>query len=106
MTDRGGQEGLPWCRTSDTPTRWHHTKEARGMMTTEQALLKARGQFDHLIELVQQATGRGERIDLVERDLMRNLLALGHSLLTTFIAQQGQGDSGPEITTAEGTTAA
>ena len=75
------------------------------MMATEQALLKARGQFDQLVDSVQQAAERGERIDLVERDLMRHLLALGHSLLTTFVAHQGDGDSGPEITTTEGTTA-
>jgi hypothetical protein len=74
------------------------------MMATEQAILKARGQFDAIVCLVRQAAQRGERIDLVERDLMHNLLALGRSLLTAYVAQQGDGDSGPEVTTAEGTT--
>src|SRR5262245_62768628 len=75
------------------------------MMATEQAILKARGQFDEIVDLVRQAAERGERIDVLERDLMHNLLALGHSLLTVYVAQQGDGDSGPAITTAEGTTA-
>jgi hypothetical protein len=75
------------------------------MMATEQAILKAWGQFDEIVDLVRQAAERGERVDVVERDLMHNLLALGHSLLTVYVAQQGDGDSGPEITTAEGTTA-
>lgn len=52
------------------------------MMATEQAILKARGQFDGIVTLVREAAERGERIDRVERDLMHNLLALGHSLLT------------------------
>jgi hypothetical protein len=75
------------------------------MMAAEQAILKARGQFDEIVDLVRQAAERGERIDVVERDLMRHLLALGHSLLMAYVAQQGNGDCGPEITTAEGATA-
>jgi hypothetical protein len=75
------------------------------MMATEQAILKARGQFDEIVDLVRQAADLGERIDVVERDLMRHLLALGHSLLTAYVAQRGDGDCGPEIATAEGATA-
>jgi hypothetical protein len=74
------------------------------MMATEQAILKARGQFDEIVNLVREAAERGERIDLVERDLMHSLLALGHSLMTAYVAQQGDGDCGPESTTAEGAT--
>jgi hypothetical protein len=73
-------------------------------MATEQAILKARGQFDELVDLVRQAADRGQRIDVVERDLMRTLLALGQGLLTVYVAQQGDGDCGPEVTTAEGAT--
>ncbi|MFO0889341.1 MAG: ISKra4 family transposase [Isosphaeraceae bacterium] len=74
------------------------------MMATEQAILKARGQFDLIIDLVRQAAERGERIDTVERDLMHSLLSLGHSLLTAYVARQGDGDCGPESTTAQGAT--
>jgi hypothetical protein len=75
------------------------------MMATEQAFLKARGQFDQIMDVVREAAERGERIDRVERDLMRHLLALGHSVLTAYVAQQGDGDCGPECPTAEGATA-
>jgi hypothetical protein len=74
------------------------------MMVMEQAIFKAREQFDQIVDLVREAADRGERIDLVERDLMHHLLALGHSLLTAYVARQGDGDCGPESTTAHGAT--
>jgi hypothetical protein len=74
------------------------------IITTERAALKAREQFDALRDLVQQAAHQEQRIDTVERSLMRQLLALGHSLLSAFVAQQGDGDPGPEAETAGGQT--
>jgi hypothetical protein len=68
-------------------------------LAPEQAALKAQEQFGHLIDLVRQAAQEGRRIDSVERDLMRHLLALGHTLLSGFVAQQGDGDLGPEAPT-------
>jgi hypothetical protein len=64
------------------------------MMATEEAILEARGQFDGIVDLVRQAAERGERIDLVERDLMRNLLALGHSLMTAYVASRATATAG------------
>ncbi len=75
------------------------------IMAPEQAALKAKEQFDSLLGLVQRAVRDGDRIDTVERDLMRQLLCLGHTLLSAFVAQQGDGDLGPEARTAEGRTA-
>jgi hypothetical protein len=75
------------------------------IMAPELAALKARQQFDHLQDLINQAAQDGQRIDSVERDLMRHLLALGHTLLCSFVAQQGDGDLGPEAPTPEGGTA-
>ena len=72
------------------------------IITPEQATLKARERFDSLLDLVRRASDDGPRIDTVERDLMRHLLALGHDLLTAFVARQGDGDRGPEVETAEG----
>jgi hypothetical protein len=72
------------------------------IITPEQATLKARERFDSLLDLVRRASDDGRRIDTVERDLMRHLLALGHDLLTAFVARQGDGDRGPEVETAEG----
>jgi hypothetical protein len=75
------------------------------MMITELAPLKAQAQFEQMLGFIRQAAEEGQRIDSVERDLMRHLLALGHSLLCSFVAQQGDGDLGPEVTTPEDRTA-
>jgi len=75
------------------------------MMTPEQAALKAQEQFDALRDFVQQAARDGQRIDTVERELFRQLLGLGHSLLSAFVAGQGDGDLGPQVETAEGRSA-
>jgi hypothetical protein len=72
------------------------------IITPEQATLKAQERFEHLLGLVRQASQDGQRIDTVERDLMRQLLALGHDLLTAFVAHQGDGDRGPEVETTDG----
>ncbi|HSB82537.1 MAG TPA: ISKra4 family transposase [Candidatus Methylomirabilis sp.] len=79
-----------------------HTGGLVMIITPEQAALKAQERFDHLLDLVRQASHDGERIDTVERDLMRHLLALGHDLLALFIAKQGDGDLGPTMQTSEG----
>jgi hypothetical protein len=75
------------------------------IITPEQAALKAQVQFDALRDFIQKAAREGQRIDAVERGLMRQLLALGHTLLTAFVAHQGDGDLGPEVETAGGRTA-
>ena len=74
------------------------------IITPEHAALKAQERFHHLLDLVQPASQDGQRIDTVERDLMRHLLALGHDLLTAFVAHQGDGDRGPEVQTPDGPT--
>ena len=72
------------------------------IMAQEEALLKGREQFDQMVELIRQASHDGQRIDTVERDLMRQLLGLGHTLLSLFVAQQGDGDLGPTAQTTDG----
>ena len=57
------------------------------IITPEQAVLKAQQQFDSLRDFVHQAAQDGQRIDTVERELFRQLLGLGHSLLSAFVAQ-------------------
>jgi hypothetical protein len=72
------------------------------IITPEQAALKAQDQFDALNQFVRQAAQDGTRIDTVERELFRRLLGLGHSLLSAFVALQGDGDLGPEAETPGG----
>jgi hypothetical protein len=74
------------------------------IITPEQAALKARHQFDALRDFVQQAARDGQRIDTVEREVFRQLLGLGHTLLSAFVAAAGDGDLGPQAETPEGRT--
>src|ERR1700722_9110272 len=68
------------------------------IMTQEEAFLKAQQQLHDLISFAQQASQDRLRIDLVERGLFSRLLQLGHSLLTAFVAQAGNGDVGQSTT--------
>jgi hypothetical protein len=72
------------------------------IITPEQAALKAQEQFDSLRDFVDRAARDGQRIDTVERELFRQLLGLGHSLLSAFVARQGDGDLGPQAETPDG----
>src|SRR3954451_20058456 len=74
------------------------------IITPEQTALKAQAQFDSLSNFVQQAARDGQRIDTVEREIFRQLLGLGHTLLSAFIAAHGDGDIGPQAETPEGCT--
>lgn len=72
------------------------------IIAPEQAVLKAQQQFDALRDFVRHAADEGQRIDTVERGLIQRSLAQGHTLLSTFVAVQGDGDLGPQAETAEG----
>ena len=74
------------------------------IMAQEQAFLKARQQLQAMVAFVEQAADDGQRIDLAERELFSQLLTLGHTLLSAFVAAQGEGDAGPELQAAEGHT--
>src|SRR3954466_7832278 len=94
-----------WGRTSvSTHPMRPHPGDLAMIITPEQTALKARVQFDALRDYVQQAARDGQRIDTVERELFRQLLGLGHTLLSAFVAAQGDGDLGPQAETPEGRT--
>jgi hypothetical protein len=71
-------------------------------MTPEQAFLKAQAQFQDLLASVRQAGADGQRLDQVERGLFRQLLQLGFSLLSGFVAAAGEGDVGPTAPAPDG----
>jgi hypothetical protein len=73
------------------------------MMTQEQAFLKAQDQLQALLAFVRSCATGHARIDAVERGLFTHLLALGHSLLTGFVAAAGDGDVGPTAAAPDGT---
>jgi hypothetical protein len=74
------------------------------ILTQEQAFLKAEKQLHKLMALVRQAADEGWRIDQAERSVMGELLQVGHSLLSAFVAGHGDGDAGETTTTPEGET--
>lgn len=75
------------------------------ILTQEQAFLKAEKQLQALMASVEQAAEQGQRIDQVERNVMEQLLQVGHSLLIAFVARHGDGNVGPTTATLDGETA-
>jgi len=67
------------------------------IMTQERAFLKSREQLQAIEAYVEEASSQGERIDKVERELFSQLLLIGQTLLTGFVAAQGDGDAGPTL---------
>ena len=67
------------------------------IVSQEKAFLKAQAQLQKMCGFVEQAAKDEQRIDEVERELFSQLLAVGLTLLTAFVAAQGDGDSGAEL---------
>jgi hypothetical protein len=67
------------------------------MMSKDQALHKAERQCSRLKHLVELAIDKGWRVDELERTTFAELLDIGLSLLTAFVAAQGNGDQGPQL---------
>jgi hypothetical protein len=63
----------------------------------EMDILKAKEEFDNMLDMVQKAAQEGTRIDLVEQDLWNRLLRLGLIALGGFVHAQGTGDLGPTL---------
>lgn len=73
------------------------------IMAQEREFLKAESQLKELVNYVRGASQQGERIDQVERGIFQRLLAVGHTLLSAFVAAQGDGDRGETIEHGERT---
>jgi hypothetical protein len=58
------------------------------IMAQENALLKAKEEFQKIEETIRQATIQGKRIDAVEENLWNQMLGLGRLMLTSFVAGQ------------------
>jgi hypothetical protein len=74
------------------------------ILTQEQAFLKAEKQLQDLMASVRQAADQGWRVDQVERSVMEQLLQVGLSLVTAFVARHGDGDVGESMVMAKGET--
>jgi hypothetical protein len=73
------------------------------ILNQEQLLLKARQQFGAIEQALVEHTQRQTRIDLFERSLFTQLLALGLTLLQAFVAAAGMGDEGECLSVGERT---
>ncbi len=67
------------------------------ILAQERGFLKAQRQLQSMGRFVEQAAKQEQRIDQVERELFSRLLAMGLTLLETFVAAQGDGDAGEEL---------
>lgn len=67
------------------------------IMAQEKHIIKAREEFDALLDWIDQADEEGLRIDQVERGLFSRLLAIGFVLLEAFVAKFGPGDAGKTV---------
>ncbi len=74
------------------------------ILSQERAFLKAHEHFEAMQAFIQQAAADGQRIDQVERELFRQLLVIGHALLSAFVAAAGDGDAGATLETPDGRT--
>lgn len=73
------------------------------ILAQEQRFRKALEAFERLMQYVQRAEQKDERVDVVERELFGWLLKLGFELLETFIERCGAGDAGPTLPCGERT---
>ena len=67
------------------------------IMSKQEALHKAERHFSQLKKLVEQAIDEGWRVDQLERTTFTEMLDMGYSLLTAFVAAQGDGDQGAQM---------
>ena len=67
------------------------------IMSQEQAFLKSQQQLQSVLDFIEQSASDGQRIDLVERELFSQLLAIGLTLLNGFVGSHGDGDAGEQV---------
>jgi len=67
------------------------------ILAHEQAFLKAKKEFESMIDLAKQAATNGVRVHKVETDLWAGMLTLGRHMLQGYVDAQGTGDLGPTL---------
>lgn len=68
------------------------------IMAQERTILKGQIQLDEMVAFVRKAVQDGQTIDKVERNLWHSLLALGQTLLASYVEGVGSGDVGESMT--------
>ena len=67
------------------------------VLAKEQAFLKAKEEFQNMIELAKQAASNGVLVHHLEVDLWAGLLKMGRHMLQGYVDSQGTGDIGPTL---------
>ena len=67
------------------------------IMSQEQALFKAKKDFELIEATIRRAAVDGQRVDLFEQDLWTQMLDLGRTLMQAFVELQGSGDLGETL---------
>ena len=67
------------------------------IIAQEQRFIKAREEFEAMLNWLDQTSDEALRIDQVERGLFSRLLALGFALLEAYVAKLGCGDAGETV---------
>jgi hypothetical protein len=68
------------------------------IMAQERMILKGQAQLDEMAAFVRKAVQSGQPVDAVERSLWSSLLALGRTLLASYVEGVGPGDVGETLT--------
>jgi hypothetical protein len=67
------------------------------ILAQETGFLKAQKQLEKMFDFVRQASEQEKRADQVERELLRQVLAMGLSLMKEFVSRAGPGDEGRQV---------
>lgn len=67
------------------------------IIAQENALLKAKEEFQRIEHVIRKATIDGTQINVIEEELWDHMLGLGRLLLTSFVVGHGTGDIGPTL---------
>ncbi|MCH7753104.1 MAG: hypothetical protein IH898_13250, partial [Planctomycetes bacterium] len=67
------------------------------IIAQEKLFIKAREEFEAMLNWINQVDDEGLRIDQVERELFSRLLAIGFELLTAYVTKFGCGDAGETV---------
>src|SRR4030065_113412 len=67
------------------------------IMAQERMILKGQVQLEEMAALVRQAAKDGRPIDQVERSLWQSMLALGRTMLSSYVEAVGAGDLGAAL---------
>lgn len=74
---------------------------SNSLLQTELSLTHVQAAYQRIVKRIQEAHENSESLDKLERDLIAEVMNLGHAGLQDFIDAAGDGDVGPQLTTGD-----